>query len=123
MRAEPRIIFTAAVSFCRPMPGWAARRFVGETPGCERLLVMPQFPAMLRRFSSKPHRPRAIFDDEYDLKPLYVFSHWRSSQLTAFRLADRAIWVVTRARPARSSGRRWAVRATWPRWFVANCSS
>lgn len=43
---------------------------VGEMPGWARLLVMAQFPAMLRQLSSKPHRPRAIFEDEYDLRPL-----------------------------------------------------
>ncbi len=30
---------------------------------------------------------------------------------------------VTRARPARSRGSRWATRAKWPRWLVPNCSS
>ena len=32
-------------------------------------------------------------------------------------------WEVTRARPARSRGSRCAMRATWPRWLVPNCSS
>jgi hypothetical protein len=55
------------VSDCRPMPGCAASRFVGETPGWDRLLVMPHPRARLRASSSRANRATATFDWLYAL--------------------------------------------------------
>jgi hypothetical protein len=51
------------------MPGWAASRFVGETPGWARLLETPQPAARLRASSSRAKRPTAIFDWMYAFIP------------------------------------------------------
>ncbi len=57
-----RIIRTPNVSLARPTSGRAASRLVGAMPGWDRLLVMPQLSARLRRSSSRPKSPKAIFD-------------------------------------------------------------
>ena len=50
------------VSASRPISGRDPSRLVGATPGWERLLVIPQPCSLLRRSSSSPKSPRAIFE-------------------------------------------------------------
>src|SRR5262245_17024714 len=91
MRDRTRIRRTPMVSLERPTSGRAASRFVGATPGWDRLLVMPQPAARLRRSSSRPKRPYAILDWLYAFRPSYDRFELRSSQLMAYWLAAMLI--------------------------------
>lgn len=70
-RADSALITrTCGVSPERPISGRAASRLVGATPGCETVLLIPHPCALLRRLSSSPNRPQAIFDWLYARCPL-----------------------------------------------------
>ena len=104
--------------------GAAASRLVGATPGWERLLVMPQPSAWLRRSSSRREEPGSDLRLAVGaIRRRRSAPSCRSSQLMRPLRAATLSWEVTRARPARSRGSRCATRATWPRWLVPNCSS
>lgn len=100
----------------------AARRLARAAPGWARLLVTPRPWALLRRSGSRPNSPKAILDRLYTRISWWERCRFRSSRWRAPRRVETLICEVTRARPARSSGRR-PTRATWPRWWVPNYSS